>query len=82
LAKIGYVPDGGNKMKRICFFIRDESAIPNLLKFLAIRRPDGHQQVVTILPQPAARQLQLAPRKILESIKQVDEKIHTFYAFI
>jgi hypothetical protein len=73
LAKIGYVPNGGNKIKRICFFIRDESEIPNLIKFLAIPRPDGQQQVVNILPHSAARQQHL-PQKILESIKQVDEK--------
>jgi hypothetical protein len=71
LAKIGYVPDRGNKMKRICFYIRDETEIPNLIAFLECRRPDGQQQVVNILPYPATRQHHLS-QKILESIKQVE----------
>jgi hypothetical protein len=76
----GYVPNGGNKMRAINFYLFEESAIPNLIKFLAIPRPDGLQQVVKIKFRPA-RQHQLA-QKIMENIKQVDEKIHKFNAFI
>jgi hypothetical protein len=76
----GYVPNGGNKMRAINFYLFEESAIPNMIKFLAIPRPDGQQQVVKIKLRPA-RQHQLA-QKIMENIKQVNEKIHTFNAFI
>jgi hypothetical protein len=70
LSKIGYVPNGGNKMKAINVYLFSESSIPNLIKFLAISRPDGQQQVIKILPHTAARQHQMG-QKILESIKQV-----------
>jgi hypothetical protein len=46
-------------MKAINFYLYDVdevSAIPNLLKFLAIPRLDGQQQVVSILRHPTARQ--------------------------
>jgi hypothetical protein len=59
------VPHGGNKMKAINFYVHEESAIPNLLKFLAIPRPDGQQQVVSILPKIEFTQ------KIIDTIKEV-----------
>jgi hypothetical protein len=75
LSKIGYVPNGGNKMKAINFNLHKESEIPNLIEFLAIPRPDGQQQVINILHFPAAGQHQLV-QKILESIQQVTILIH------
>jgi predicted ATP-dependent serine protease len=69
LAKYGYVPGGGNKMKEINFYVHDESAIPNLVKFLALPRSDGQQQVVNILPRDESTQ------KIMDSIKQVKNSL-------
>jgi hypothetical protein len=70
LGKIKYIPNGANKMKAITLYLYEELEIPNLIEFLAIPRPDGLQQVVSIYshPEPGNHQLTL---KILESIKQV-----------
>jgi hypothetical protein len=67
LTNTGYVPEAGNKMKAIYFFLREKSEILNLKKFLSIPRLDGHQQVVNIFYRRGHR---LAD-KIMKSIKKV-----------
>jgi hypothetical protein len=79
LAKIGYVPNGGNKLKSIKFYLGKELEIANLIEFLAIPRPDGQQQVVNLSPELGAGIHDLG-QKIFESIKQVTILIYTFNA--
>jgi hypothetical protein len=79
LSKIGYVPNGGNKVKSIKVYLCKELDIANLIEFLAIPRPDGQQQVVCLSPQLGAGVHDLA-HKIFESIKQVTILIYTFNA--